>query len=61
MASKIDVYRAGAYDGSSARRTRAVGDDRNWQLCLARACRVLAAAERSALHGKEIQANEATA
>jgi hypothetical protein len=64
MASKIDKYRAGALRCERrAKKTRNQAD-REWELCLAGAYRILAetaAEEHSALLGKEIQAHRAAA
>jgi hypothetical protein len=64
MASKIDEYRAGALRCEKRAKKARNQADREWQLCLAGAYRVLAEtapAEHSALHRKEIQANKAAA
>jgi hypothetical protein len=63
MASKIDQYRAGAVRCEQRAKKMRNQGDREWQLCLARAYRILAEmeAERSALLGREILANRAAA
>jgi hypothetical protein len=63
MKSKIDQYRAGAVRCELRAKKMRNQDDREWQLCLARAYRVLAEAEaeRSGLRGREILANRAAA
>jgi hypothetical protein len=65
MASKIDEYRAGALRWEQRAKKARNQADRDWQLSLAGGYRMLAAetaaAERCALHGKEIQANKASA
>jgi hypothetical protein len=63
MKSKIDEYRAGAIRSEQRAKKIRNQDDREWQLCLARAYRILAEAEaeRSALLGRGIPANRAAA
>jgi hypothetical protein len=64
MASKIDEYRAGAVRCEQrAKKTRNQAD-REWQLCLARAYRMLAEAEAEragALGCRNIRADKAVA
>jgi hypothetical protein len=63
MASKIDDYRAGAVRCELRAKKMRNQDDREWQMSLARAYRILAEAEaeRSALLGREIRTNKAAA
>jgi hypothetical protein len=63
MASRIDKYRAGAVRCEERAKKTRNREDREWQMTLARAYRMLAEAEAeyAALHGREIQSNKAAA
>jgi hypothetical protein len=59
MTSKINPYRAGAARCEQRAKEMRNQGDREWQLCLARAYRVLAQAEaeRSVSRGRKIRVN----